>query len=251
MSQPTGIQESRRQWEASFDEQVARGAYNTAPVEALARTMAYYLRDRFAGEDLSGLRMLEMGCGAGPNLVWLAQKGIRVSGIDISSTALDLARRNLDRHACSERVDELIEGSVDATPFADDSFDGIVEACVFQHLGRRERAAAFNEVRRLLKPGGVFIGYMLETGHTIFQEKRAEQLADDPGTLILSSGGSKIHLSNLGVSHFFSEAEIHTHLSGFRIVDPCLTTYYLPQEEAGKRGYKRYLQSMWTVYAIK
>jgi len=40
-------------------------------------------------------------------------------------------------------------------------------------------------------------------------------------------------------------------LTGFSVVDPCLTTYYLPREEAAKRGYDEYLQSMWTVHAVK
>ena len=40
-------------------------------------------------------------------------------------------------------------------------------------------------------------------------------------------------------------------LAGFRTVDPCLTTYYIPRAEAAKRGYAEYLQSMWTVYAVK
>ena len=34
-------QEMRDTWEASFEEQIARGAYNTAPVEALVRSVSY------------------------------------------------------------------------------------------------------------------------------------------------------------------------------------------------------------------
>ena len=238
-------------WEASFDEQIARQAYNTAPVEAVIRTVSYYLRDRFSPRDLSRLHFLELGCGAGPNLLWLAQKGMRVSGVDISPMALKLAHQTLERAGYSRQIGQFIESSVNRVPFADGSFDGIIEACVFQHLAKADRLQAFSEVKRLLKPGGVFVGYMLDVGHTVFQEKQAEQLADDPGTLILNSGSSKLYLTNVGLCHFYCRDELIDLLEGCSVVNPCLTTYYLPRDEARKRGYAEYLQSMWTVYAVK
>ena len=78
-------------WETSFQAQIASQAYNTAPVEALIRTVAYYLRARYTQDEEKHLHFLEMGCGAGPNLAWLAHRGMRVSGIDISPTALSFA----------------------------------------------------------------------------------------------------------------------------------------------------------------
>ena len=245
------MQRVKQNWEESFAEQIAKQAYNTAPVEAVVRTVSYYLRDRAPGEPVEHLHFLELGCGAGPNLVWLAQKGIKVSGVDISPSALNLARENLERTGCAHMVGDLHESSVAKIPIASESIDGIIEACVFQHLDREDRQLAFGEVRRLLKPGGLFVGYMLDVGHTVFKTNQHEQLADDPGTLVLADGGSKLYLTNIGSSHFFTREEIVDFLDGFADVDPCLTTYYLPVSEARRRGYSEYLQSMWTVYAIK
>jgi SAM-dependent methyltransferase len=242
--------ETRDRWEASFKEQIARHAYNTAPVEAVVRTVAYHLRDR-GPADGARPHFLEMGCGAGPNLIWLAEQGMDVSGVDISPTALGLARHNLDRSGHGDRVRQLLEASVSHLPFEDGTFDGIVEACVFQHLTRTDRLRAFSEVGRLLKRGGIFVGYMLDAGHSIFRARQHEQLADDPGTLVLSDNTSKVYLTNIGLSHFFRAEEFAELFKGFSVVDPCLTTYYLPRSEAKKRGYTEYLQSMWTVYAIK
>jgi SAM-dependent methyltransferase len=238
-------------WERSFSEQIARQAFNTAPVEGLVRTVAYHLRENVPAARNHELHFLELGCGAGPNLVWLAKRGIHVSGIDVAPTALELARSNLVANGCSEQIDQLIEGSVTSVSLPDGGFDGIIEACVFQHLNKDDRQKAFQEVRRLLKAGGVFVGYMLDRGHTVFQKRRAEELPDDPGTLILSDGTSKLHLTDIGLSHFYSDSELTELLKGFSIVDPCLTTYYIPKNEARKRGYDSYLQSMWTVYAVK
>ena len=238
-------------WETSFQAQIASQAYNTAPVEALVRTVAYYLRARYTADQEKSLHFLEMGCGAGPNLVWLARRGIRVSGVDISPTALSLCREHLRRAEVDDRVGILWEGSVTETPFPDESFHGVIEACVFQHLTKAERQHAFAEIARVLKPGGVFVGYMLDQGHSTFQEKNAEQLPDDPGSLRLQDNRSNFYLTNIGLAHFFSREEYDVLLKDFSVIDPCLTTYYLPREEAQKRGYATYLQSMWTVYAVK
>ena len=238
-------------WENSFQEQIAKQAYNTAPVEALVRTAAYHLRDRHPDGDNSGLHWLEMGCGTGPNLKWLAQKGIKVSGIDISRNALALARKQLEDAGLGGSIVEMVEGSVAATPFPDASFDGIFEALVFQHLTKEDRSKAFSEVRRLLKPGGVFIGNMLDAGHTIYKMRQSEELPEDPGTLLLRDGGSNFHLNNLGLCHFYRREELETLLHGFAVVDPSIMTYFLPAFEAKKRGFEEYLQSMWTVYAVK
>jgi SAM-dependent methyltransferase len=243
--------DAKQLWEESFEEQIARQAYNTAAVEALVRSVSYYLRDRYSLQQLRSLDFVEMGCGAGPNLLWLAAKGIRVSGVDIAPSALELARNNLARAGMSDRTGLLVDASVVNTPFDTESFHGVLEACVFQHLGKDDRRAAFAEVRRILKPGGLFVGYMLDQGHTVFQKMKEQQRADDPGTLYLADGGSKIHLTNIGTAHFFAKDELFELLDGFQTVDPCLTTYYVPAEEARKRGYAEYLQSMWIVYAIK
>ena len=243
--------DSKRVWQESFEEQIARQAYNTAPVEALVRTVAYHLRAHCPPDRLGALHYLERGCGAGSNLLWLAEKGITVSGVDIAPNALALARDRFVHAGLGDRVGSLVEGSVDATPFPDETFDGVIEACVFQHLDRPARQRAWAEVRRVLKKGGVFAGYMLDAGHSTFVAEQARQLPDDPGSLHLNDGSSKLHLTNIGLAHFFTRDELVDLFEGFSVIDPCLTTYYLPKDEARRRGYDEYLQSMWTVYAVK
>jgi len=213
--------------------------------------VSYYLRERYDQEQLRGLHFAEMGCGAGPNLVWLADRGITVSGVDISPTALELCRRTLDAAGHADRVGDLVEASVSDVPLPDESLDGILESCVYQHLDRDDRLGAFREVDRLTKPGGLFVGHMLEQGHTVFEQHAAEQEADDPGTLILVEGGSNIYLTNIGLSHFFTKDEVRSLLPGWQTVDPCLLQYEIPVDEARKRGYEHYRQSMLVVYAVK
>ena len=41
-------------------------------------------------------------------------------------------------------------------------------------------------------------------------------------------------MTNIGLSHFFRKEEFDQLLAGFSVIDPCLSTYYLPQSEAKK-----------------
>ncbi|OVE76894.1 hypothetical protein BVX98_04300 [bacterium F11] len=242
---------AKQNWDESFEEQIKIQAFNTSPVEALVRNASYYLRKRYETKDYNKLHFLEMGSGAGPNLVWLAQKGIKVSGVDISPVTLKLCRENFTQLGLQDKLNHLIEASATEVPLPDESFDGIFEACVFQHLNKDERSKAFGEIRRLLKPGGLFAGYMLDVGHTVYQKRKKDELPEDPGTLVLKEGGLKIYLTNIGITHFYSRPEFDQLLKGFSIIDPCLTSYFLPEEEAKNRGYGEYKQSMWAVYAVK
>ena len=85
-----------RLWDTSFAHQIKQGAYNTAPVEAIVRSVSHHFRAKgFIKHDLKKLKFLEVGCGAGANLAWLAEQGIRISGIDISQEALSLCKKTL------------------------------------------------------------------------------------------------------------------------------------------------------------
>ena len=238
-------------WDGSFANQVESSAYNTAAVESIVRTVSYYLRARHAAEDYSKLHFLEAGCGAGPNLAWLAEKGIRVSGVDISPTALELARRRLA--AFGDQVDTLAESSVTELPFENESLDGVIESCVFQHLTAAERVTAFGEVQRVLKPGGLFCGYQLGIEHTTYLKNTDRELAEDRGTVFLSDSSNKsgFNLETIGLAHFFRREEYAELLKGFSVIDPLSSSYELPREEAERRGYDHYRQHMWIVHAVK
>jgi SAM-dependent methyltransferase len=245
--------EMKSLWDTSFKDQVNASSQNTAPVESIVRTAAYYMRARYKPEEYDKLHFLEMGCGAGPNLIWLADKNVKISGVDVSPVALKLARENIQRHGLENRLENLLEGSVTKINLPGESFDGIIESCVFQHLDAEERKATFNEVHRLLKPGGVFIGHMLSDAHTVYKTNQENELSHDPGTLQLSDPNdtSKLHLTNIGLSHFFRRSDFDDLLSNFSVIDPCESIYYYPKEEALRRGYDNYCQGMWIVYAIK
>ena len=72
-----------------------------------------------------------------------------------------------------------------------DSFDGVLESCVFQHLNEIDRKKAFQEAVRVLKRGGVFIGHMLSQNHTTYQLNKGSIKETERGTLVLKSEEAK------------------------------------------------------------
>lgn len=96
-----------------------------------------------------GRRVLEVGCGAGTDLVRFAKGGAVVAGVDLSSSAVTLARRNFEQQGLSA---DLREADGEHLPFAEDTFDLVYAHGVVQYTANPPALVA--ECRRVLKPGG-------------------------------------------------------------------------------------------------
>ena len=233
-------------WDKHFsDKSEVKWPVNDAPVEAVIKVVTYNLRAKY-GNDWSRLEFLDLGCGGGVTMQWLAHRGMTVSGIDISEEAIGIAGCRAVHGGYADHVNKLGVGSATKLPFAKNALDGIVEACVIQHLNKKDRLKAFQEIDRVIKPGGVFVGYMLNVfDDTIRQGKRT----DGPDTVIFSTGPSG-HLQNIGLPHFFAKDEIKEYLPNFTV--ECLnTTFEMPADECHRRNCDQYTNSFYTVYAVK
>jgi SAM-dependent methyltransferase len=114
--------------------------------------------------DVTGRRILDAGCGAGPLFAALRDRGALVTGIDSSAGMLDLARRRLGPDA-ELRVADLAE----PLPFADDAFDDVVASLVLHYL--EDWGPTLAELRRVLSPGGRLIA-SVEDPHVIHLMQR-------------------------------------------------------------------------------
>jgi SAM-dependent methyltransferase len=103
-----------------------------------------------------GKRLLEVGCGIGTDLVRFAEGGAQAVGVDLSVTALDLARKNA---GCSNVPVRLHLANGEALPFEDASFDVVYAHGVLQYTPDPRRMAS--ECHRVLAPGGeaIFMVY--------------------------------------------------------------------------------------------
>ena len=96
-----------------------------------------------------GKRVLEVGCGAGTDLVRFARGGALVTGIDLSQSAIDLARKNFAQNGLQA---DLREADGEQIPFEDDTFDLVYAHGVVQYTADDRKLV--EQCRRVLKPGG-------------------------------------------------------------------------------------------------
>ncbi len=114
-----------------------------------------YLPRTIAFDGYAGKRLLEVGCGIGTDLVRFARGGARVVGVDLSETAIGLARKNLALHGVPGSAFVADGGTL---PFGDSSVDVVYAHGVLQYAPEPRRIV--EESLRVLKPGGTAI-YMV------------------------------------------------------------------------------------------
>lgn len=102
----------------------------------------------------SGLSVLDVGSGLGGPARYFAERyGCKVAGVDLTAECVQVASSLSQRCGLSHRV-SFVRGSAHALPFPSGHFDVVT----LMHVGMNifNKAAAFGEVRRVLKPGGNF-----------------------------------------------------------------------------------------------
>jgi SAM-dependent methyltransferase len=106
------------------------------------------IRDYFSnsGIDTKLLRYLDVGCGKGELISLLARDFAQVAGCDTSSGMLRAAAG----------VEVRMQEDPARIPFDDQQFDFVTAVCVYHHVPPALRATLTAEIRRLLRPGGIF-----------------------------------------------------------------------------------------------
>jgi SAM-dependent methyltransferase len=100
-------------------------------------------------DECRGLRVLEVGCGAGVDLARFARGGATVTGVDLSRSAIELARANFEQQGLPARL--LVEDG-EQLSFPESSFDLVYAHGVVQYTAHPQRLV--DECRRVLVPGG-------------------------------------------------------------------------------------------------
>jgi 2-polyprenyl-3-methyl-5-hydroxy-6-metoxy-1,4-benzoquinol methylase len=99
--------------------------------------------------NLKGLRVLEVGCGRGAFAIELARSGARVTALDVSTAAIEVARQRAER--ANVDVDWLVSDAR-SIGLPDASFDLVVSCECLEHVLEPEAMAL--ELFRLCRPGG-------------------------------------------------------------------------------------------------
>ncbi len=152
-------------------------------------------------------RVLDLGCGAGRHLVYLAREGFQVHGIDIAETGLEHARRWLEREGLTA---ELKRSDMAEIPYPDRFFDAAISIAVIYHGTLEKMRRTIGEVHRVLRPGGLAL--LTFKSKRSFRYGRGVEI--EPDTFIPDIG------EDAGVPHHYSDRdEVEALLKGFRILE--------------------------------
>lgn len=125
----------------------------------------FYLLEKYLGNlparaGRNFQRSLDVGCGIGFALPFLAQRSKEVIAVDVSSISIEYARSMAEKRKFSNT--QFRAGNILSLPVTNASCDLILCMSVLEHI--RDLDAAFRELKRVLAPRGLLIiGYPSET----------------------------------------------------------------------------------------
>lgn len=145
-----------------------------------------------------GSKILDLGCGEGDKTNYIAGKGFKVIGVDLSKTAIKSAKKNF------KNVTFLIR-DITNTKLPSNSFDAITSLAVYHTLIVKDRKLYIKEIQRLLKKGGLlFQSFLSSKDETFRKGKEIEK-----NTFLQKSGI---------IFHLFTEKEIKEDFKDFKIL---------------------------------
>jgi SAM-dependent methyltransferase len=100
-------------------------------------------------------RVLDLGCGSGRHVVYMAQSGLEVYGLDNSLVALHLTAEWLAEQSLTAKL-ILADGRL-PLPFYNYSFDALISTQVIHHALLATVQATAHEITRLVRPGGTIL----------------------------------------------------------------------------------------------
>jgi SAM-dependent methyltransferase len=138
---------------------------------------------RFMGRNFFGIplekrkhiHILEIGCGSCANLWVIAREGFSAFGLDLSEEAIQLGHQMLKKWDVSAN---LKVSSMTAIPCGNASFDSVVDVFSTYCLDEDNFKACLQEVKRVLKPGGLFFSYTPGKASNAFQNHQPARMLD-------------------------------------------------------------------------
>ena len=153
---------------------------------------------------LKGKHLLEIGCGMGFDSFEFLKRGVRVTAIDLTESAVRMTRAHFK--VAGVKAEDVRVGNALALDFPDESFDAVWSNGVLHATGDTPKAIA--EVRRVLKPGGrAIISHFYRRPSWMYLIHR---LGREP---------IEAHEEDPPVNEFYTEPQILEMFKGFRVVE--------------------------------
>ncbi|MFH1292075.1 MAG: class I SAM-dependent methyltransferase [bacterium] len=138
-------------WEKEYQnpQLVAKG---DAPQKDVLRFLKFLKKQE--GIELGNLTVLDLGSGTGRNANYLAELGNKVIGLEISHTAINLAKSLAKK--MNVKVDYKFHNIGSGYPFDNEMFDLVLDITSSNSLNKQECGIYLSETHRVLKKNGYF-----------------------------------------------------------------------------------------------
>lgn len=184
-------------WDASWERIFQEREWGRYPSEELVRFVA---RNFYKVPNRNQVRILELGCGPGANLWYLAREGFDVYGIDGSATAIKKAEALLEKEGLNARL-ELGDVITIDNIYPPNTFDLIVDLACLQCNRFKAIEDIVQRCEVILKPGGKVFSLM----HSVESFGYGLGFELEPGTFTdINEPGWK----EIGLCHFATHDEI-------------------------------------------
>jgi cyclopropane-fatty-acyl-phospholipid synthase len=155
----------------------------------------------------AGQRVLDVGCGWGSFAIHAAREyGVTVTGITLSPSQAELARRLVAQAGVADRVEIRI---ADYRELTDEPYDAIASIGMAEHVGQSQIDAYARSLFRAVKPGGLVLNHAIS-----LMRPEEDPLADEFTMRYVFPDGEPLLLSRVQLAferaHFYTE-----HVEGF------------------------------------
>jgi len=151
-----------------------------------------------AKNKIKNSRVIELGCGTGNNLKFLGDFGFKsIIGIDGSVSAIKLAKKFL-----KSRNYKLLNSDFNNIPFKKNSFDLCIDRGSITHNNKASIENIFYQIKKVLKPSGVFISFLFSKKDSLFMESKSKSKK----------------IENILFTSFFDQKEINKLFKSFKIL---------------------------------
>lgn len=153
------MNQNRIHWEERYAQGVLPWDSGITPPEV----EAFWAGTSIPTADRAGAIALDLGCGTGTNLVYLARWGLTAYGVELAGRGLTIAQERIRRnHATRQPCIHLVQASVTQLPFSNLGARYILDIGCFHTIHPDARAAYAAGVMGNLAPGGYYQLYAFD-----------------------------------------------------------------------------------------
>jgi len=169
-------------WNKGWDKVFKQNEWGKYPDMSVVRFVA---NNFYKKKERKKVSILEIGCGTGANLGFIAKEGFNCFGIDGSRVAINIAKNKLKREKLKS---ELKIGDIKKLPYKKNTFDCVIDCECLYSNSFADSLIILNEVKRVLKTKGLFFSKTFAKG--TYGDENGPRLPNESNTYKFIRKGS-------------------------------------------------------------